>query len=326
MTSSKPTPSDTLIPTATFGVCLLDQLTLDQICALYTRADVFPGRKSPVAYRLSKLVHHLKVVHQMTLEDYCRRFGICDWPRCPIKGGDVGYRVSGQGIHLSRLNKGAIDTSSAANQAQYARMREVRRGAGNPMHGKQSWNKGLGLEDPRVAASAAKRRGKPHSPETIQRLTEARRASPHQARHTTPHSETTKEQCRLATARRWAEGAFKRTSSIHLKMRAFLQTLALKEPFVEEHQVKWFSMDFAFPSRKVAIEVQGSYYHVDPRLYPDGPIDAIQRRNWGRDKAKRITCCDREGWVIIEAWEPEINDDTFKDDITCKLKRYALLD
>ncbi len=322
MPSSESALSAHFIPLTTFNVCLLDNLTLTEICKRYTRAEC----GALVAYRLTKLIHHLKVVHDMTLIDYCRRFGVLEWPKCPIRGTDVGYKIDGKGVHLSTYAKGAVDTNSPANQAQYARMRETRKGAGNPMYGKESWNSGLGLEDPRVEAVAAKLRGLKHSPETIKHMSEARRASPYQARHTTPHSEETKNKCRLSTARLWAEGAFKRTSSIHLKMRAFLQSLPLKQLFTEEYQVKWFSMDFAFPMIKLAIEVQGGYYHVDPRLYPDGPINAIQRRNWGRDKAKRITCCDREGWTIIEAWEIEINDGSFKNDIICKLKQYALLD
>lgn len=311
-----------LIPLDTFNVCLVDNLTLNDICTRYTRKAC----GATVAYRLTKFVHHLKTIHNMSLMDYCRRFLNIEWPKCPIKGTDVGYAIDGKGIHLSTYARGSVDTKSAANQAQYARMREVRRGKGNPMYGKAAWNKGLGLEDPRIEAAANQRRGMKMSEESREKMRLARRLHPLKARHTTPHTDQTKERCRLNTARLWAKGAFNRTSSIHIKMREFLQSLPLKQPFEEEHQVKWFSMDFAFPQIKLAIEVQGSYYHVDPRFYPNGPIDAIQRRNWGRDKAKRITCCDKEGWTIIEAWEPEINNGTFQNDVICKLKQYNLLD
>lgn len=330
MTPRKPRPSSQLIPTATFAVCLADNLSLDDICKRYTRSDVHPDRENPVAYRLDKLVHHLRVVHCLTLVEYCRRFGVCDWPKCPIKGTDVGYRIDGKGVHLSTYAKGAIDTSLPERQAQYERMRHERKGAGNPMHGKRAWNEGLTTEsDPRVAAAIAKATANrpPLTEEQRERSRERMLAliAERGPLHATPHSAETKELCRRNTARLWAEGVFKRTSSIHLKMRALLLSLPLLQPFVEEHQVKWFSMDFAFPAVKVAIEVQGSFYHVDPRLYPNGPETAIQRRNWGRDQAKRKVCCDHEGWIIIEAWEPEINDGSFKEDIICKLRQYGLL-
>jgi hypothetical protein len=331
MSTRKPTSSNHLIPPATFTTCLADGLTLDQICKLYTRRDIHPDRANPIAYRLDKLVHHLKVAHSMTLIDYCRRYGVYEWPKCPIKAVDVGYRIDGKGVHVSTYAPGAIDTGLPANQASYERMRKVRRGEGNPMYGKRPWNEGLTAEgDERVAALIAKAVESRGEPTDEQREASRQRMLALIAErgplHAMPHSEETKERCRVNTARLWAEGVFKRTSSIHLKMRAYLATLPLKQPVVEEHQVTWFSMDFAFPDAKVAIEVQGSYYHVDPRLYPDGPETAMQRRNWGRDIAKRKVCCDQQGWVIIEAWEPEINDGTFQHDIACKLRQYGLLD
>ena len=107
-------------------------------------------------------------------------------------------------------------------------------------------------------------------------------------------------------------------------MREFLQTLDLIENPVEEYQIKYFSADFAFPEHKIAIECQGQYYHVDPRVYPNGPKTAVQRRNFGRDKAKK-KYLDMKGWIMLEAWEAEINDGSFKEDILCKLKELKLL-
>ncbi len=51
----------------------------------------------------------------------------------------------------------------------------------------------------------------------------------------------------------------------------------------------------------------------------------MQRRNFGRDILKKQICSDQEGWIILEAWETEINDGTFKNQILCKLKELNLL-
>ncbi len=107
-------------------------------------------------------------------------------------------------------------------------------------------------------------------------------------------------------------------------MREFLALLNLKERLQEEFQVKYYSIDFAFQNAKVAIECDGTYYHVDPRIYPDGPKDKIQRRNFGRDKAKNKYLSDR-GWTILRCWETEINDGTFKEYLICKFKELNLL-
>jgi very-short-patch-repair endonuclease len=330
MDDTNPPTSYTYIPTDTFAICLIDGLSLKEICKLYSRSDIRPNSKNPIAYRLDKFAHHLKVVHNITLIEYCQRYNICEWPKCPIRGTLVGYRIEGKGIRLSRYAQGAIDTTLPANQAFYKRMSEERKGEGNPMYDKEPWSKGItrAMGDERVERRFVANENRVWTDE--QRAASRERLANLIAKrgplHAMPHSEETKELARRNTARLWAEGVFKRTSSIHLKMRALLQSLPLKQPFVEEHQVKWFSMDFAFPNIKLAIEVQGSYYHVDPRFYPNGPETAMQRRNWGRDTAKRKVCCDQEGWTIIEAWEPEINNGSFANDIICKLKQYDLLD
>lgn len=123
----------------------------------------------------------------------------------------------------------------------------------------------------------------------------------------------------------WSEGKFNRVSSIQIKLREFLQSLNLKEQFKEEHQVKYYSIDFAFPLAKVAIECQGTYFHIDPRVYPNGPETKMQRQNKGRDKAKHKLLCENWGWRLMEVWEIEINNDEFKEQVKCKLKELGLL-
>lgn len=310
---------------------MLDSLTMADICALYTRRDIHPNRKTPIAYRMDKFIHHLKVRHGMSIIDYCEKHLHVDWPVCPVRGRKVGHRVTGKGLWLSVYAQGAIDTSQPCRRAQYAKFKVERKGAGNPMYGRQGWNKGLTEVDPRVACMKEQRRRfiaaeDPKVRSQRSKDTYEKHNLRERFHHRMPHSEETKQKARVNTARLWAEGVFNRTSSLHLAMRAFLNTLPLKQPFTEEHQVKWFSMDFAFPDIKVAIECQGGFFHIDPRLYPNGPENAIQRRNWGRDIAKRKVCCDQEGWVIIEAWEIEINNGQFKEDIICKLNQYGLLD
>lgn len=322
MSAPKNLESRLVIPTDMFSVCKVDGVTLDKICSMYTRNDL----RKKVCYKIEKFEYHIFTNYDMSLMDYVELYLKIEIPKCPVKGGRLGYNIDGRGIIFSRFNKGGINQKHCPKFAEFCkRMSVERKGEGNPMFGLDSWNKGLTKEtDERVNKIAKSREGKCF-------LTEAGREI-HRKRllgkpglHSMPHSEETKEKMRIHTAGLWARGVFNKTTSIHIKMREFLKTLNLKENFVEEFQVKYFSMDFAFPLAKVAIECQGTFYHVDPRIYPNGPKNAIQRRNFGRDKAKRKVCCDQEGWTIIEAWETEINDGSFKEQVLCKLKELNLL-
>lgn len=53
------------------------------------------------------------------------------------------------------------------------------------------------------------------------------------------------------------------------------------------------------------VEVQGSFWHADPRLYPDGPVKKSQRRTVENDNRKRVRM--RELNIpLIEVWELDI--------------------
>lgn len=55
------------------------------------------------------------------------------------------------------------------------RLSEARSGSGNPMAGRPAWNKGLGIDDPRIAAAASKSRGRVMSEEARQKMAAAKR-------------------------------------------------------------------------------------------------------------------------------------------------------
>ncbi len=308
-----------------FEVCKIDGKTLKEICALYTGKDI--GRKSGI-YSFYKFIYHIEHKHNLTLIEYCEKYLNIVWPVCPITGLKVNYNVRNKDYllindyhHSAKLTK----ENSQKVRDYCQRFSDERKGENNPMYGKEAWNKGLGLEHPIIKANADKKRGTKMGEESKAKMRQRRAESPLKARHTQPHTQEVKDNMRIHTAKLWATGVFNRVTSIHIKMREFLATLKLKEGLEEEFQAKYYSLDFAFPNVKVAIECDGTYYHVDPRIYPNGPKDKIQRRNFGRDKAKNKYLGDR-GWTIIRCWETEINDGSFKEYILCKLKELNLLE
>lgn len=311
--------SNDFIPQSNFWVCLVDGATKEEITKLYPK-------RSDGAYYLNKFENYIWDKYGLVFKGYCIQYLKIEWPKCP-EGFDLNFKTKGSGLYFNNYTRGKINKNNCPEFADGCKkLSEDRKGDKNPMAGKKSWNHGLTKDtDSRLAEMGNRMTGKPVSEKAKEKMRLARKNSPLKARHTTKHSPETVEKCRLKTAERWANGSFNKVTSIHLKMREFLSSLDLVEPFSEEYQVKYFSMDFAFPEHKIAIECQGTYFHIDPRVYPNGPKTAMQRRNFGRDKAKRKVCCENEGWIIIEAWETEINDGSFKKDILCKLSELNLI-
>jgi len=313
-----------IIPIEYFNVCLLDNKTREEISKMFTKTEV---TKHKSCYYLDKFNHYLKTIHNLDMKEYCKKYLENEWPRCPINNEEVGFKLNGKGIMLSRFVSTVTKEYSPKFKEACERFSIERKGDGNPMYGKDSWNKGLTKETNEILREMGERgkgRKQSEAQKEKNRQHMLRRLANGEVLHNTPHSEETKEFLRRNTAALWARGVFNRVTSIHIKMREFLQTLDLIENPVEEYQIKYFSSDFAFPEHKIAIECQGQYYHVDPRVYPNGPKTAVQRRNFGRDKAKK-KYLDMKGWIMLEAWEAEINDGSFKEDILCKLKELKLL-
>jgi very-short-patch-repair endonuclease len=286
------------IPIAEFSVCLLDGLTRSEIAKRYKGHQY--GRRY-----LQKFAYHLKHVHGISIKEYVIRYGKIEWPKCVGKEGDAGYDVTRAWGLLFRTN--LCDTGRTKKRVP--------------------WCKGVTKENsPVMAEIAAKRRGEVKSPETRRRMREgyARAKEAGMRRRRNPHKESTKELIRLSTAQHWAQGCFSRDTSIQRKMQGFLNTLTLCETPRKEYQEVYYSIDYAFPQHKVAIECDGDYYHINPRFYPNGPKDAIQQRNAGRDKAKN-TFLQNRGWTVIRIWECEINAGSFKEPLICKLRELGLL-
>ena len=307
-----------LIPVHLFDTCKICNTLKKDIIKTH------PTRRHG-AYYLDKFINFLEENHKIDIKTYCQKYLNIQWPRCPISDERVGFKVGGKGLSLSKFKRGKISKEHCPAFAEGCKKLSLdRMGKNNPMHGLSAWNKGKDKRNPIVKKMAESMKNRKVSLETRQRQSESAKKRQIHGHTGIRHSPKTRKKMREHTAKLWASGVFNRTMSIHLKMREFLNTLSLKEKFLEEHQVKYFSLDFAFPLAKVGIECQGMYFHIDPRIYPNGPIDAIQRRNFERDKQKH-KFLKNDGWTVIECWETEINDGGFKEFLINKLKELNLI-
>lgn len=62
--------------------------------------------------------------------------------------------------------------------------------------------------------------------------------------------------------------------------------------------------DYYLPDKNVAVEVNGTYWHADPRVYPLGPTTPSQRRTAER-YAKKMSLLKERGLIVVEIWESD---------------------
>ena len=65
--------------------------------------------------------------------------------------------------------------------------------------------------------------------------------------------------------------------------------------------------DFYLDAHKVAIEVNGTFWHSDPRVYPDGPKYKTQRRN-AKSWKRKLKQAKQRGIRIIVLWEKDLEE------------------
>lgn len=306
-----------MIPIARFELCAICGCPSSEI------AKAYKGRSNG-AFFLDKFCRHLADAHRVDLRRYCERRLRVRWPRCPVTHENVGGRLTGRGIVLSTYRRwaGVTAAMSARVSAAALRARQTRRGSGNPMFGKVAWNRDLPPEHPYLAKMAARRRGVVEDESTRFKHRHNRAAHPLKARHTTPHTPETKRRISMHTVSMHTRRAFGRESSVHLAMRAALCSLELE--FKEEYPAKFYSIDFAFPVAKVAIEADGDFFHTNPLLYPSGPMCAIQRRSARNDAAKN-SYLRRRNWTVLRYWESDILAPGFIAKLRADLVRVSVL-
>jgi len=74
-----------------------------------------------------------------------------------------------------------------------------------------------------------------------------------------------------------------------------------------------FMCDFGFPKQKIVVEVNGDYWHCNPKLYSK-PKNQHQIRGIRRDKSKEayITTVENHSWTYLVLWESDIQKDVAK--------------
>lgn len=93
-------------------------------------------------------------------------------------------------------------------------------------------------------------------------------------------------------------------TSIEKTVYEFLESMDVK--FDRQFQIKNFRFD-AIVNDKLLIEIHGDYWHCNPKLYPDGPINDVQRGNMRRDFCKRDIATSM-GYKRYIIWEMNLKN------------------
>ena len=126
------------------------------------------------------------------------------------------------------------------------------------------------------------------------------------------HTEETKVKLSKATSLAIAEGRMPRVSALELRVGGVLALLGV--PAVHQYHLRGSRgrydavLDYFLPETGTALEFNGTFWHADPRAYPDGPVKPSQIRV--AEKYQRKLALLAELHIpLIEVWEIDFRTD-----------------
>ena len=124
------------------------------------------------------------------------------------------------------------------------------------------------------------------------------------------HTEATKRELRHKTSAAIASGKFSRVSKIEYEVAKALSAIgidAIHQYGLREAATGRYvaCLDFFLPDLGIAIEVNGTYWHADPRFYDRSHLSQSQVRTTER-YAVKVDLLRELGIPLVEIWEHDI--------------------
>lgn len=270
-------------------------------------------------YCKAAFIKHLKQKHNIGPEDYFEVYcniirPIC---KCGICEQKTDFIKSGSKWFWSKYKCGRYP-----GQQKWSReAKESRKGRNNPMYGINAWNKGLTKENNEILKSISNKHiGKLVSEQTKIKQSESAKNRQIHGHTGIKHSEESKEKMRQNTLLMIKQGKFKQNKSkCYLEFKKILEELNIL--FEEEYKVNYWSIDFWLKDYNIFIEVDGDYWHSNPKFYPNGPKTHSQKINKENDVRKNHYF-NQHNLILYRFWECDIlNNPQEIKDILCKLKK-----
>lgn len=285
-------------------ICKLCDSKIQDLAKLYGGGNI---------YFTQVFEQHLIREHKIDKIEYFSKLmtrPICECGKCGklTKIGKRGARFFWKKLACG-LNIGVVKWSEKA--------KIDRVGKGNPMYGKESWNKGLTKETSSIIKEISDNMmGRTYSNETLNKMSEAAKSRLIHGHTGCLHSEYSKELMRQKTLQRIHNGDFKQTKTKpHIEMGNILKDLNMG--YEEEVIVSNWTFDYFIPKYNIYIEVDGDYFHSNPLIYNNGPETKTQKRNHYRDKVKNHFC-KINNISLYRFWESDILKN--KERVKCLLK------
>jgi very-short-patch-repair endonuclease len=265
-------------------------------------------------YYVQVFKKHLEIDHDLTTDGYFGQY--LEKPKCKC-----GVCQKDSRIVVKSSNFKWKDYICGRNEGQKKwsiEAKETRKGQGNPMYGGEPWNKGLSKDNNESILRISEKRTGWKTPDDVKEKQSIAAKKRKIHGHTgCKHSAKTKELFRQITLERIKRGDFKQTKTKpHLAFEKILKEIEIK--YEEEKIVDCWSFDFYLIDYNVYVEVDGDYYHSNPKIYPNGPKTKTQKINWYRD-IKKNRFCEKNSLTILRFWECDILNNP--EEITCKLKK-----
>lgn len=124
------------------------------------------------------------------------------------------------------------------------------------------------------------------------------------------HSEKTKLLLSSITSKNIATGKISRVSKIEFVVKDILESIGVD--FSHQYGIRdkesgryLASVDFYLPGKRIAIEVNGTFWHADPRFYKKEDLKPSQQRTLSRYSKKEKTL-KAMGIKLVEIWEYDL--------------------
>lgn len=117
------------------------------------------------------------------------------------------------------------------------------------------------------------------------------------------HSEETKQKLRESTTNWLAKRG--KTSKLETDFYNLVCTRFRNEKFEHGFSLRYYIIDIAIPAKKIAIEVDGDFYHSNESA-GFFCVTKIQKKNKINDQKKNLFL-SKNGWKLIRIWETDIN-------------------
>jgi len=115
--------------------------------------------------------------------------------------------------------------------------------------------------------------------------------------------------------------AYSCTSS-KLELRIYSWLLELNYDITQQFNLSNFYFDMHIQNTNILIEVNGDYWHCNPAIYTNGPINERQKLAIKRDIGKRAVA-RKNGYQVVVIWENEVikNAELAKQELLSKVRK-----